>query len=117
VEQLNRKIVDEVASLCKAHGADLMLLYLPHGKELTDPEFRRPGERFLERLSGEYGTHHLNPRSLFLASDADFSSGHYRRPGAALVAHAVHEQISGLYPKESRTVDRNVRFEEPSGPY
>jgi len=93
---VNDRIFDEMLRLCSTHDAAFLLLYLPHGPELTDPAFESYGEAYFEDFVARTGVESLNPRPLFLASEARYRSGHYRRPAATLVAQAVYEKITEL---------------------
>ena len=94
--ELNRRIFEAMLELCRGHDAQLLLLYLPEGKELVDGSFETRGERFLADFAATHEVESLNPRSHFLAKKQGYSPGHYRYPGALVVAQAVHGSIRGL---------------------
>ena len=94
--ELNRRIFEAMLELCRGHDAQLLLLYLPEGKELVDGSFETRGERFLADFAATHEVESLNPRSHFLAKKQRYSPGHYRHPGALVVAEAVYDSISRL---------------------
>ena len=93
---LNRRIFEKMLALCRSHDAQLLMLYLPEGKELVDGSFETRGGRFLADFSATHKVESLNPRSNFLAKKQRYSGGHYRYPGAMVVAEAVFDSIRGL---------------------
>ncbi len=95
-EELNDLILGEMIEFSAEHHTVFLLLYLPHGDELIDPAFNRFGERYFEQFVERSDIHGINPRPLFLASEARYSMGHYRRRAATVVAHAVYEKIATL---------------------
>ena len=107
-EELNRRIFDRMIELSEGNGAHFLALYLPHGRELTDPDFSTLGERFYYDLIAKEYVDGLNPRGTFLRnSDVSYSKVHYKRPAAELVARVVNEKIRSLQSYEVKVGARS----------
>lgn len=97
LSRLNEKLFEEMASLAGRHGSDFLLLYLPHGREIAEPEYRSFGEDFFDEFVRTHSVRSLNPRRAFFRRPGwDFQPGHYRRPAAQLVARKVDGKIVSL---------------------
>lgn len=93
---VNERIVRRMAASAKASGCELLLLYLPHGKELADPAHVSFAQRFFEDMLAGGAVSGLNPRPAFDAARAGtpFTAGHYQGREAQIVAGALHERIA-----------------------
>lgn len=94
---LNEKLFEEMASVARRHGADFLLVYLPHDREIAEPDYRGYGEELFDDFVRAHRSESLNPRRAFFEQPgADFGTGHYGGPAARVVAREVEKKILGL---------------------
>jgi hypothetical protein len=94
---LNTRLFEEMARTSAAHDAEFMMLYLPYGREIADPQGARDGEVFFDSYRRSHRSiDFFNPRQAFLAASIPKSPAHYAVPETALLAQLVLGEIQKL---------------------
>jgi hypothetical protein len=94
--ELNERILGETIERASEVGAEFLLVYLPAGRSLEEPDFYPTGEQFFDRFVREHGVHALNVRPLLMGVEMSLSGGHYRATGAAIVAESVGAKVDEI---------------------
>ncbi len=95
---LNERILARMVELTSRQDAAFLLVHLPSGPALIDPDFEDPGEAFFERFTSERGLRGFCPRARLLKRRPEAlraQGGHYSPAAARVVARGVLEEIRG----------------------
>ena len=105
--RLNELIFEKMVRTAQRRRADMLLLPLPRGKELTSDKYQSSALSFAERFASSRDVLILNPHGRFLKRKRRYSMGHYKMAGATVVAEAVHEFVVSLPGYRSRIAGDN----------
>lgn len=91
--RLNEAIFDRMRDVASSHGAEFMLIYLPHGKEIKSMNEPSYGQAFFETYRSNHPGYYFNPRPQLVAADFPKAQEHYRRNENNLLAQLVFDEI------------------------
>lgn len=91
--RLNEAIFDRMRDVASSHGAEFMLIYLPHGKEIKSMDEPSYGQAFFETYRSNRPGYYFNPRPQLVAADFPKAQEHYRRNENNLLAQLVFDEI------------------------
>lgn len=93
---LNAALLDRMNAVATSHGADFLLLYLPWGDEIRDPQARTYGEAFFAGYVARRRLHALDPRPELLDARFAKARGHYQRDENVLLSARILQEMETL---------------------
>jgi hypothetical protein len=97
MEEITTAIISEMVKEIRRIGAIPVLVYLPTGHEMDNPNIMGPGEPFLANYCINHGVYYLSLRPRFLEKARNFiklkTFGHYGQKEHQIISEAIKEYL------------------------